>query len=104
MKMAPQQKLYPYSAWLGSVLTKAICVCCATLLTTIANAQHFRVIKSSEGVEILENHKKVLFYQVRPKSVDGKYERVRPAIGEEKIDAQSHFMNFHGENYLQSTK
>ena len=32
-------------------------------------------IKSNEGIEILENGKKVLFYQVRPKSVDGKYER-----------------------------
>src|SRR6266487_281119 len=75
MKMAAQQKLYPYSAWLGPVQRRAICVCCATLLTTIANAQHFTVIKSSEGIEILENHKMVLFYQVRPKSVGGKYER-----------------------------
>ena len=38
-------------------------------------AQHFTTIKSGEGIEILENGKKVLFYQVRPKSVDGKYER-----------------------------
>src|SRR6476620_1598020 len=38
-------------------------------------AQHFTTIKSAEGIEILENGKKVLFYQVRPKSVDGKYER-----------------------------
>jgi len=38
-------------------------------------AQHFTTIKSGEGVEILENGKKVLFYQVRPKSVNGKYER-----------------------------
>jgi len=38
-------------------------------------AQHFTTIKSNEGVEILENGKKVLFYQARPKSVDGKYER-----------------------------
>jgi Methane oxygenase PmoA len=37
--------------------------------------QHFTTIKSNEGIEILENGKKVLFYQVRPKSVDGKYER-----------------------------
>jgi polyphosphate kinase len=36
--------------------------------------------------------------------VDGKYERVRPAIGEDKIDAQAHFMNFYGGNYLQSSK
>ena len=38
-------------------------------------AQHFTTIKSNEGIEILENGKKILFYQVRPKSVDGKYER-----------------------------
>src|SRR5688572_16663479 len=38
-------------------------------------AQHFTTIKSGEGIEILENGKKVFFYQVRPKSVDGKYER-----------------------------
>ena len=38
-------------------------------------AQHFTTIKSDEGIEILENGKKVLFYQLRPKSVDGKYER-----------------------------
>ena len=38
-------------------------------------AQHFTTIKSGEGIEILENGKKVLFYQVGPKSVDGKYER-----------------------------
>src|SRR5687768_15025649 len=37
-------------------------------------SQHFTTIKSGEGIEILENGKKVLFYQVRPKSVNGKYE------------------------------
>jgi polyphosphate kinase len=35
--------------------------------------------------------------------VDGKYERVRPAIGDEKIDAQALFMNFNSENYLPSS-
>src|SRR3954454_278668 len=49
--------------------------CYGMLTNTSAWAQHFTTIKSNEGIEILENHKKVLFYQVRPKSVDGKYER-----------------------------
>lgn len=38
-------------------------------------AQHFSTKKTADGIEILENGKKVLFYQVQPKSVDGKYER-----------------------------
>ena len=37
--------------------------------------QRFSTVKTHEGVEILENGKKVLFYQVQPKSLDGKYER-----------------------------
>jgi len=45
------------------------------LVNTELYAQYFTTIKSGEGIEILENGKKVLFYQVRPKSVDGKYER-----------------------------
>ncbi len=36
--------------------------------------------------------------------VDGKYERVRPAVGEEKIDAQAYFRKLYGGNYLQSSK
>src|SRR6478609_3541699 len=49
--------------------------CCFILTPIHVYAQHFTTIKSQEGIEILENNKKVLFYQVRPKSVDGKYER-----------------------------
>lgn len=37
--------------------------------------QHFTTVKTDEGVEISEKGKKVLFYQQRPKSLDGKYER-----------------------------
>src|SRR6185503_14041319 len=48
---------------------------CCILIPIHVCAQHFTTIKSNEGIEILENNKKVLFYQVRPKSVDGKYER-----------------------------
>lgn len=44
-------------------------------LNTGLDAQHFTTIKTKEGIEILENGKKVLFYQVQQKSVDGKYER-----------------------------
>ena len=44
-------------------------------ITTQPYAQHFTSIRSEEGIEILERGKKILFYQVRPKAVDGKYER-----------------------------
>jgi hypothetical protein len=73
---APEQKFYRYSAaWLKLLQTKSTFLVCVTLLATIVHGQHFTTIKSDEGIEIFENHKKVLFYQVRPKSVDGKYER-----------------------------
>jgi hypothetical protein len=39
------------------------------------HAQNLKTIRSDEGIEILENGKKVLFYQQRPKSLGGKYER-----------------------------
>ncbi|HYV54859.1 MAG TPA: DUF6807 family protein [Chitinophagaceae bacterium] len=58
-----------------SMQGKVFFFCYFILITTIVKGQHFTTIKSDEGIEILENHKKVLFYQVRPKSVDGKYER-----------------------------
>jgi len=58
-----------------SMPVKVLFFCYSILTTTIVYGQYFTTIKSGEGIEILENHKKVLFYQVRPKSVDGKYER-----------------------------
>jgi hypothetical protein len=39
------------------------------------HAQHFTTSRSEEGIEVNENGKKILFYQVRPKTVDGKFER-----------------------------
>jgi hypothetical protein len=48
---------------------------CYLLISIDICAQHFTTTRSAEGIEILENGNKVLFYQVRPKSVDGKYER-----------------------------
>jgi len=65
---APEHKFYGYSAaWLKLLQTKSAFLICVTLLTTIVYGQHFTTLKSDEGIEILENHKKVLFYQVRPK-------------------------------------
>src|SRR6185295_12928546 len=58
-----------------SIQEKVFFFCYFILIAAIVNGQHFTTKKSAEGIEILENHKKVLFYQVRPKSVDGKYER-----------------------------
>jgi hypothetical protein len=47
-----------------------------TLLTgPIACAQQFKSVKSTDGIELLEGDKKVLFFQVKPKYADGKYER-----------------------------
>src|SRR5215210_4707534 len=49
--------------------------CFVLLLTAHANAQRFTSVKTKEGVELQENGKKILFYQMRPKTIDGKYER-----------------------------
>ncbi len=49
--------------------------CCITLLCTQVYGQYFTTIQSDEGIEIWEKGKKVLFYQQRPKSLDGRYER-----------------------------
>lgn len=45
------------------------------VVTATGSAQRFTPIKSAEGIELQENGRKILFYQVRPKSVDGKYQR-----------------------------
>ncbi|MBL7697548.1 MAG: DUF4038 domain-containing protein [Chitinophagaceae bacterium] len=48
------------------------------------SAQNFSYKKSSEGIEISENKKRVLFFQAKPKSVQGKYERagyIHPLYG-----------------------
>src|SRR5687768_16435607 len=57
------------------LIQSGLLFCCIILLPTRMYAQHFTTIQSDEGVEILEKGKKVLFYQQRPKSLDGKYER-----------------------------
>lgn len=48
---------------------------CVSLLASCASSHHFTAEKSGEGIEIKENGKKVLFYQQRPKSLNGAYER-----------------------------
>lgn len=48
---------------------------CINFLIMQTYAQNLKTIKSDEGIEISENGKKVLFYQQRPKSLGGKYER-----------------------------
>jgi hypothetical protein len=45
------------------------------LINTEMQGQNFTTKKSADGIEIFENGKKILFYQVSPKSVNGKYER-----------------------------
>lgn len=49
--------------------------CCITLPFSQGYGQRFTAMQSDEGIEIAENGKRVLFYQQRPKSLDGKYER-----------------------------
>jgi hypothetical protein len=45
---------------------------CSFIGTSKIVAQHFETRKTNEGIEILENGKKVLFYQQQPKSLNGK--------------------------------
>lgn len=49
--------------------------CCMIYLSMPGYGQRFTTKQSDEGIEISENGKKVLFYQRRPKSLNGKYER-----------------------------
>src|SRR2546423_6566302 len=58
-----------------SILVQFAFCCFFILIETQAGAQYFTTSRSEEGIEIKEQGKKVLFYQVRPKTVDGKYER-----------------------------
>ncbi len=48
---------------------------CSLIVHTGLYAQHFTTINTGEGIEIMEGGKKVLFYQVQPKTVNGEYER-----------------------------
>src|SRR6476619_3814051 len=45
------------------------------LIIDSISAQNFSYKKSAEGIEIRENNKPVLFFQTKPKTVSGKYER-----------------------------
>ncbi|MBK8088847.1 MAG: PmoA family protein [Chitinophagaceae bacterium] len=49
--------------------------CCFVFAYTNISAQGFVTIKTPEGVEISENGKKVLFFQQKPKSLNGEYNR-----------------------------
>ena len=78
-----------------SVCVLFLSVCCSILNPLVGYGQNFTVIKSKQGVEILEKGRKVLFYQQQPKSVDGKYERagyVHPlySLKENEITEESH--------------
>ncbi|MCW3116589.1 MAG: hypothetical protein JWM28_671 [Chitinophagaceae bacterium] len=53
---------------------KTLLVLVFCIVANDASAQ-FTTIKSSEGIEIQEHGKKVLFYQSKPQSLNGKYER-----------------------------
>jgi hypothetical protein len=52
-----------------------ILFCTLLMIVNPGSAQNFSYKKSSEGIEISENNKPILFFQTKPKSVYGKYER-----------------------------
>ncbi len=52
-----------------------ILFCCLNFHFAKGYSQNFKSSQSIEGIEISEQGKKVLFYQQRPKALDGKYER-----------------------------
>jgi hypothetical protein len=39
------------------------------------SGQSFSAVETSEGIEVSEGDRKILFYQIQPKSLEGKYER-----------------------------
>src|SRR5665213_3822322 len=58
--------------------------CSAALICTNLFGQHLSVNVSEEGVQIREDGKNVLFYQIRSKSMAGKYARagyIHPLYG-----------------------
>jgi hypothetical protein len=73
MYLHPEQTLL--STHYYKLVQVRLLLCCITLLSTQVYSQYFTTIRSDEGIEILEKGKKVLFYQQRPKSSEGKYER-----------------------------
>ena len=60
-------------------MSKRICIVIILIISQFGCislwGQDFSWVKTSEGIELSEGGKKVLFYQIRPKSLDGKYER-----------------------------
>jgi hypothetical protein len=47
----------------------------ANIFSSRLYAQQFTTVKTEDGIEISEGGRKVLFYQIKPKSLSGKYER-----------------------------
>jgi hypothetical protein len=45
------------------------------IITESISAQNFSYKKTPEGIEVSENNRAVLFFQTKPKTVDGKYAR-----------------------------
>ncbi len=54
---------------------KVFSFCVVLLLTLQTSAQKFTTVKTNEGIELKENGKNVLFYQVKQKTIDGKFTR-----------------------------
>src|SRR5438067_2033398 len=56
-----------------STMIKFFSFCFVLLLSLQACAQKFTTVKTDEGIELQENGKKVLFYQMKQKTIDGKF-------------------------------
>jgi len=59
----------PSSKFIIPLFFNTVCLC------SCINSHYFKAVQSGDGIEIFEKGKKVLFYQERPKSLNGKYER-----------------------------
>ena len=61
-----------------TILTVFLCHC------IFLSAQDFSATKRPQGIEVSQGENRVLFYQIEPKSLDGKYERahyIHPLYG-----------------------
>ncbi len=68
----------------NQALTTIICLLIISGIPTASFTQVFQVSKTEEGIAVSEGDEKVLFYQQKAKSLDGKYERanyVHPLYG-----------------------
>ncbi len=52
-----------------------ILFCCLSVASCVNTKNRLAVSESVAGIEITDQNRKVLFFQARPKTVNGQYER-----------------------------